>query len=159
MNSLINVQKALLIISSVLVTLGLFATVILRYVFKYDLMGIDELLLIPIFVLYFLGGAHGSFEESHIRADILESYINSDRVKDYIRLFNQLFILVVGTIVVVWSTNYLLWSVSEGGSTQGWKIPLYIPHGTILLGFALMTFYTLIQFLQQIRGVIVSTKG
>ncbi|WP_342471519.1 TRAP transporter small permease [Metasolibacillus sp. FSL H7-0170] len=153
MKFIVNSQKYLLITANVLVALGLFFTVILRYFLKIDLFGIDELLLIPIFLLYFIGGAQGSYEQNHIRADLLESYITSEKTLNALKLFNQFFVLIVGGIIIYWSLNYLIWSYGAGGRTPGWKIPLYIPHGTILIGFILMVFYTLIQFIQQIKVV------
>lgn len=151
MSILLKSQKFILILSSIIVTLGLVLSVIFRYVLKLDLFGIDELLLIPIFIIYFIGGAQGSYEESHIRADLIESYVTSPKILNALKLFNQLFVLIVGIIIVIWSFNYLLWSFSSGGDTPGWGIPLYLPHGTILVGFILMVFYTFIQFLNQIK--------
>ncbi len=157
MNILLKSQKFILILANIIVTLTLFVTVILRYVLKIDLFGVDELLLIPIFLLYFIGGAQGSYENNHIRADLLESYITSEKALDILKLINQIFVIIIGGIIVYWSFTYLLWSVNSGGNTPGWKIPLYLPHGTILIGFALMLFYTIIQFIQQIKVVFGGT--
>lgn len=46
-----------------LATLLVFIQVLLRYVFKAPLMGIEELLLFPSIWLYMVGGANASFKK------------------------------------------------------------------------------------------------
>ncbi|MCM3411843.1 TRAP transporter small permease [Metabacillus litoralis] len=153
MNTLVKVQKGIMIISSILILIGLFLSVCLRYVLKMDLFGIEELLLIPIFLLYFIGAAQGSYEKSHITADIIDSYIKSQKIRAWNRLVTSLVTLIVCLVISFWNTQYLVWSFSNGGTTPGYQIPLYIPHGTVLLGFSLMSLYSFVDFLHQI-GIV-----
>ncbi len=142
-----------MVISSILILIGLFLSVTFRYVLKIDLFGIEELLLIPTFLLYFIGAAQGSYEGSHITADILESYIKSEKIKAWNRLITSAVTLIVCLIITFWNSQYLIWSFNNGGTTSGYQIPLYIPHGTVSIGFILMSFYSLIHFFHQISLV------
>ncbi|RKL64800.1 hypothetical protein CR203_24350 [Salipaludibacillus neizhouensis] len=153
LKTLVKVQKGIMIISSILILIGLFLSVCLRYVFKIDLFGIEELLLIPIFLLYFIGAAQGSYEKSHITADILESYVKSGKIKAWNRLVTSVVVLIVCLIITFWNSQYIFWSFNNGGNTSGYQIPLFIPHGTVLIGFILMSFYSLIDFFRQISMV------
>ncbi len=154
MNILLKLQKGILIISSLLILLGLFITVTLRYVLKMDLFGIEELLLIPIFLLYFIGAAYGSYEKSHITADLLDSYIKNKKFKLWNGLITSLITVLVCLIITYWNTEYFIWSFNQGAKTSGWGIPLFIPHGTVLMGFILMSFYSLIHLYRQTRLII-----
>lgn len=153
MNILVKVQKGIMIISSLVILMGLFLSVCFRYVLEMDLFGIEELLLIPIFLLYFIGAAQGSYEKSHITADIVDSYIKNQKIKAWNRMVTSLVTLIVCLIITFWNTQYLVWSFHNGGNTAGYQIPLYIPHGTVLIGFLLMSLYSLIDFARQIGMV------
>lgn len=142
-----------------LVVIGLFIAVVLRYLFQIDLFGITELLLIPTFLLYFIGGAHGSYEKSHITADLVEAYIKNERIKNWITVFTSLVTLVVCIIITKWTLDYVVWSFDNGGKTSGWKIPYYIPHGTVLIGFILMTFYTIVHLIREFSLAINGTRA
>lgn len=159
MKRLVKIQETVLVISSILVLIGLFLTVLLRYVFKIDLFGIEELLLLPIFLLYFIGAANGSYEDSHISANMIDSYLKSEKIKLIIKAFTTVVTLGVCVIISYWSTEYLIWSFSHGGATSGWQIPLYIPHGTVLLGFLLMTLYSFTHLYTQINLIIHQYKN
>jgi TRAP-type C4-dicarboxylate transport system permease small subunit len=158
LNFLVNLQKYTLIISSLLIVIGLFLAVLLRYVFEIDLFGITELLLIPTFLLYFIGGAHGSYEKSHITADIVGAYVKNESFKNWVTVFTSLVTLIVCIIITKWTFDYVIWSFDNGGKTPGWKIPYYIPHGTVLIGFILMTFYTIINLIREFSVAIKGTS-
>lgn len=154
MKWLIGLQKIVIVISSILITVGLGISVVFRYVLKIDLFSIEELLLIPTFLLYFVGAAHGSYENSHIAADLTGTFVKSKKVQNFINASISLIILITCLIITYWNFQYLSWSFSEGGKTQGWGIPLFIPHGTVFIGFVLITFYTVINLISNIKTVV-----
>src|SRR5690625_1050175 len=138
-------------VSSILIIVALSLAVLLRYVLKIDLFGLEELLIIPIFLLYFLGASYGSYEKSHITADIMETYVKNEKVLKAIRLFTTFVSLVASSVFTYWAFQYFLWSVNKLEKTPGWHIPLFIPHGIVLIGFLLMSIYFLIHVVQLIR--------
>lgn len=159
MNVLIKIQKSLLVVSSIIVLIALFFGVTLRYLFEIDLFAIDEVILIPIVILYFIGGAHGSYEKSHIRADILDSYLKSDQLKALFASIAAILTFLTCVVIVYWNLQYLIWSYNSGGKTPGWKIPLYIPHGLVFLGFVLMTLYSFIHMISEIKILFNKKEG
>lgn len=155
MNLLLKFQKWIMFISSIIIALGLSLAVILRYVLKMDLFGIEELLIIPIFLLYFFGATYGTYEKSHITADILDSYIKNAKVLLWIRTFTTFISLLASSVFSYWAIQYFIWSVNKLEKTPGWHIPLFIPHGVVMIGFVLMSMYFLIHLythIQCIRG-------
>lgn len=137
--------------SSILIVIGLSLTVVLRYILKMDLFGMEDLLIIPVFCLYFFGATYGSYENSHISADILDSYIKNPKVLLIIRMFTNAVSIAASGIFSVWAIQYFLWSFDKMESTSGWHIPLFIPHGIVMIGFILMTMYMLIHLFNQIQ--------
>jgi TRAP-type C4-dicarboxylate transport system permease small subunit len=69
-----------LCILSLLLLCGLVCIqVLLRYVFRAPLMGIEELLLFPTTWLYLLGAVKASQEKSQIIARVLEIFLKKER--------------------------------------------------------------------------------
>ncbi len=60
-------QRALLVLSSLFVVLIMCVTVLLRYVFKSDLFGMEEIVVIAAFWLYFMGSSYGVYDQSHVK--------------------------------------------------------------------------------------------
>lgn len=53
---LLRFQRFVIIVSSLFVVASIGATVVLRYIFKTDLYGLEEIVVIFAFWLYFMGG-------------------------------------------------------------------------------------------------------
>src|SRR5699024_5984200 len=87
---LLHAQRTILIVCSLLLVIGLGATVVMRYILKIDLFGLEELLVIPAFWLYFIGASFGTYEKSHISAELVSVYVKNEKVKTYIEFFTSL---------------------------------------------------------------------
>ncbi|MGI6181127.1 MAG: TRAP transporter small permease [Agathobaculum sp.] len=133
--------KWLMIIGSVVSTACMVYAVIVRYIFTGNFYGSDEVIMLFAFWLYFMGAAYGSFENSHIKADLLNVYIKNMRVKDGIAVFAQFCTVVVNTVILVWATRYFTSEIAKWGLSTSLKIPLVIPKSAIFFGFLLMEFY------------------
>ena len=62
-------MRWLLMISGVLLIVVITISVFMRYVLKSALFGSEEILALLAIWLYWIGGAYGSYEDSHIYAD------------------------------------------------------------------------------------------
>lgn len=66
-HGMLKVQRAVLIVTSVFITLLVFGAVLMRYVFHYPGMEVEEIATLAAFWLYFTGAIYGAYERSHIR--------------------------------------------------------------------------------------------
>ena len=73
----------------------IFASVLLRYVFKSDLYGLEEIVTLATMWLYFMGGVDGSYEDSHIDADVLSLAIKSEKTKRILKIIIKAICLIV----------------------------------------------------------------
>src|SRR5699024_2166252 len=103
-------QRVILVICSLLLALGLGLTVIMRYILKIDLFGLEELIVIPAFWLYFIGASFGTYKKSHISAELVSVYIKSKKVKIYIEFLTSLVTTILCVIVSYWTIHLLFWS-------------------------------------------------
>jgi TRAP-type C4-dicarboxylate transport system permease small subunit len=142
---MLAMKRAFVCTASLIMAFTFLFVVILRYGFRADLFAYEEWLLIICFWLYFIASALGTFEDSHVNADLLDHFIVNARLK-WIR------ILVVATIELVVSLAVIYWAVlmiqDEIASHPYWqatialKIPFLVPRLAVLVGFVFMAFYT-----------------
>lgn len=146
-----QIIKWLMIIGSIASTGCMVYGVIVRYVFKGNFYGSDEIIMLFAFWMYFMGAAYGSFENSHITADLLNVYIKNMRIKDGISLLAQACTVVVNTIILAWATRFFIGEITKWGLSTSLKIPLVIPKSAIFFGFLLMEFYHVYYLQRDVR--------
>lgn len=134
-----------MIISSSLILIGLGVTVVLRYIFQTGLHGLEELIIIPAFWMYFIGAAYGTYKKEHITADIVSVYLKGEKKHLWLKLIISLINCSLISIFAFWSIEYIIWSINSGAHSNVWKYPMYIPQSSILVGFGLMTLYTFVE--------------
>lgn len=138
-----NVYQSAIFLSGMIILLAMIATVLLRYVFKMNLFGMDEIILCFVFWFYFFGGVNGSMEDSHIRADVAATFIKSEKVLWGLRLVTRSIEIVVQVFLIVLSVQLFITNCQRMPSTQGLKIPYIVPQFAIVVGFILMTLYNI----------------
>ena len=77
---MVAAKGAFVSVASLIMAATFLCVVILRYGFQADLFAYNEWLLIICFWLFFMGGALGTYEGSHINADLLSYVTDSPRV-------------------------------------------------------------------------------
>ena len=114
---------------------------VMRYVFQKDVYGIEELLTMASFWMYFAGGAYAAKTRQHISADILAAYIKNS-VSIYVLTLIQRTLTFLICLVYAWlGIRLFVWSFLEGGKTSLWQIPLYFGHAAVTFGLACMLIY------------------
>lgn len=144
-NNMITVKTWFLVAGCLIMAVTFFLVVIFRYGFNSDLFAYEEWLLIICFWMYFLGSAVGTYDGSHVTADLL-SYVITDPKKAHVRA------LIIGAIEVTVSCVLVYWAVlmliDEIASYPRWRttialrIPFLVPSFAIFAGFSLMAFYS-----------------
>jgi len=149
-----------MIICSAAIVLILVETVISRYLFDEVIKGYDELLPIFAMWLYFLGAGYGTYEKSHIRADIVDIFVPEGIVKQALNVLADIIMLIVNVVFLLWAVEYVQWSIVNMPKSISLKIPLFIGQSSILVGFALMLFFNIRNFIHTIcRFVAICRNG
>jgi len=142
---MLAIKGVFVCIASLIMATTFFCVVIVRYIFETDLFAYNEWLLMICFWLYFMGGALGTYDGSHINADLLDYLTKDIRLRRYRKLIVTGIELIVSIAIVYWAVlmiydevnYYPNWQV-----TPALKIPFLLPRIGILLGFILMAFYS-----------------
>lgn len=156
---IITIQRIIGIGTCILVPLIVVYQVILRYVLKAPLMGIEELLIFPIIWMYMIGGSVASEQRNHIECGILTLYIKKARSMQIFKCFKSVFSLGVAIWLCYWSYWYFSYSLRIWKLSDLLRWPMFFAESAIFVGFVLMTFFTLLELIDHILDLLHGTKG
>lgn len=151
-------QKAVLILSSLFVALIMCAQVLMRYVFKSDLYGMEESIIIVAFWLYFLGSSYGVFEKSHVRADIIPQLL-PETPRRLLSLAVQATMTALCLLFSWWGFDFVGYSLREMPRTLIWGVPLAVSQASVLTGYLIMSFYSVIYLAEEFLDVRAHFRG
>ncbi len=136
-----KINGILLSICGVLAVVTIFANVIARYIFKTDIYGMEEIILVIAFWLYFIGGSNASMENSHIKADLVDVFVKN-KVKMYtINGMAKLVEFITMAVLSAWSIDLVVLNAIRMPKTPGLKIPFIVSQIPIAIGFVIMTIF------------------
>ena len=136
-----GIVEWLMIICSVCCSGVLIISTFMRYCMDKNWYGSDEIILIFAFWLYFMGAIYCSYEDSHIKADIISSLVKNIRVKDAVALVAGIVLVVINVVLIICVIPYLQDGFLRMPRTTSLKIPLVIPRIAIMLSMIIMEFY------------------
>lgn len=143
-----------LIVTSIAVTLITFGSVILREL-NMNFLGYEEILVIFAFWLYMIGTAYGSYEKSHITADIIVVMMPDGLVKDIISLLRNILTVALGIVFLLWALQLVQWTLLMDNRTPVWRIPMTVSQSSMLFGLFIASFYHLVYLYNDIKGFII----
>lgn len=135
------------------VALGQFVQVLTRYVFQIPVMGLEETMAFPTIWLYILGSVNASRENTHIRANVLEIFIKTDRGHTILAIIGEMISLIVGLWLLSWAWDYTQYAWRVWRETPTLYIPTFYSDVAIVIGLALMMVYTALHLVRHIRNL------
>lgn len=134
---------ALIIIGGGLVALTVVLQVILRYVFKVPLFGLEEFSRLIAVWVYFLGAIFGTKWDAHVQGDVAGRVFSTDRSRSIIKAIAWLVSLIVCFLFLYHSATYCVWLYGTGERTTGLWWPRIYSVGSMLFGAFFMTLYSI----------------
>jgi TRAP-type transport system small permease protein len=124
------------------------AQVLLRYVFRAPLFGIEEIMLFPIIWLYMIGGANASRKRCHIDCGILTLYIKEGtKGRAVFNVVRSTISIVVSLWLTYWAYWYFMYSLSTWKFSPLLKYPMFFAESAVFIGLVLMTIYTIVEWI------------
>ena len=128
-------------------TTGLvFYIVVMRYVFKANFYGADEIITLITMWLYFLGAIYGSYEESHIQGDLLNLMFTKRVHYKMHRIYVYIVCVFLMGIWSYWGWDYFTTVIASTRRSTGLKIPFWamqIPQAVGMWGMLIYSVYHL----------------
>jgi len=133
---------ALIVIGGVMVTLTVVLQVVLRYVFKVPLFGLEEFSRLIAVWVYFLGAIFGTKFDAHVQGDVAGRVFTSPRARAVVKTVAWCLSLTVCALFLYHSATYSLWLYETGERTTGLWWPRIYSVGSMLFGAVFMTVYS-----------------
>ena len=128
-----------------------FGGVIGRYGFGRGLPWADEVQVYVIIAMTFLGAAVASWRNTHLRMDAVSARF-SLRARAWTATGEAVFVLALSGLTAWQSTTYVLHLRGLDQRSDAAGIPLWLPHGCVAAGFALVTLVALVRVVGLMRG-------
>ncbi len=143
---IIELALALAFILAVLLN---FSNVLGRYLFGLSLLGSDEVQIFIMVGMTFLGAAVVTRRNMHLRMDVLVRFLPKP-LQLALRVIEQLLLITLAGFVLTQSYDYAQRMKMIGRTSDMAGVPMWIPHGTVALGFGLV----LIVALWRLLGIV-----
>ncbi|MDK2986559.1 MAG: TRAP-type transport system small permease protein [Clostridia bacterium] len=157
-NGLLRIQRGIMIFSSIFVIIVISLAVVLRYIFKTDLYGLEEIVTLVAFWLYFIGSSYGSYEKSQISADILTMYLRNKKHKQIVTIIASLITTAMSILGTYWAFQFFVWGIVMRAASPVYRIPMVIPQSSIFISFCLMSLYNLVYLFEDIKSFFIKEK-
>jgi TRAP-type C4-dicarboxylate transport system permease small subunit len=136
------------------VALGQFVQVITRYVLQIPVMGLEETMAYPTLWLYMLGAVNASRENTHIRANVLEIFLKTDRQHTVLAIVGELISIAVGLWLLSWAWDYTRYAWRVWRESPTLYIPTFYADVSLVIGLMLMIVYTLWHLWGHVRSLL-----
>ncbi len=146
-----GVQSVFLVFLMTGVALLVFAQVVLRYVFRAPLMGIEELLFFPTCWLYLFGAVKASEEGVQVVARVIEIFLKRERSVWLLRFIGSCLSIVILAWLTKWGWDYWKYAFRVQKESSTLFIPMVWAEGTVLISFVLMSFYTVLEIFRHYK--------
>lgn len=134
--------KYLLTALILIVALGQFVQVITRYVLQVPVMGLEETMMYPTLWLYIFGAVNASRENTHIRANVLEIFLKTERQHTILAIVGEVISLIVGLWLLVWAWDFTRYAWRVWKESPTLYIPTFYSDVALVVGLLLMMTYT-----------------
>jgi C4-dicarboxylate transporter DctQ subunit len=114
-----------------------FANVVSRYVFRQPILGADELQILLMVWVTFLGVIVVTWHRMHLRMDLLAARLPAP-ARGWLRLAEALVTAVVAALVLGESWRYALRMLEIGRRSDALGIPVWISHSAVGIAFGLI---------------------
>lgn len=146
--------EKILMVAIILITIVVVTSMALqvcgRYFLPLPIHGLDEFTGHTAVWFYMLGAAYAALKSDHIKADMLEIFRIPAKAQHYISLLASLVSIVISGFMVVWSYNYVQWSISRHEVTPSLHIPTVYFQVAILVGAVLLFLFFLKELVSRI---------
>lgn len=131
-----------------------FYQVIMRYVFEIPVMGLEETLVYPTLWLYFLGSVNASREDTQIKANVLDVFLNTDRAKLIVRVIADVMSVVVSVWLTYWAWDYFRYALRVWKESPTLYIPTFWAECSVFAGLVLMTIFAFVYLVKNFRKLL-----
>lgn len=149
------------VFSSILLAIVIAAAAFTRYVIHGDLYGFEEWVKLFAFWLYFMGGAYGAYNDTHVSADVIDAYMKEGTFKRSVVFLRNLITSGISMLFTWYGYEFFMFGFMGPLGTRIalpmttiWQIPLWTSYLAVFLGMIFMTYYFTRRMLKSLMALI-----
>lgn len=154
----LKAQRVVMLMTICICTSAIMAEVVMRYIFKISIVGIEELAAYIAFWLYFIGASYGTYERSHIKAELTHMFLKNPKYYATSRAITSFISVALSGYATMLAYHYSEWGIrrmeQSSATFFGSTYPVLYFQFSLLIGFSLMCFYFFVEFLQWITPIL-----
>jgi TRAP-type C4-dicarboxylate transport system permease small subunit len=116
-------------------------------------MGLEESLLYPTMWLYMLGAVNASRENTHIRANVLEIFLSTEKQHQVLAVIGEVISLCVGLWLTTWAWDFTKYSIRVWRESPTLYLPTFYVDVALVAGLVLMMIFTAWHLLKHLRAL------
>jgi len=140
---LVKVQRFFLFYLFWLLMLAMLLELLIRFFLKQSIFGLSDFIGFASVWLYAIGAALASYDRTHIKAEFVNVFAKSSRVRNLFRFVSAVISAGMSVIFTKWSWDLCVYSVAVGEVTQAYPVPKVIFQSSFFVGGILMVIYFL----------------
>jgi len=144
----IQLQRILLAIGGVTLTLLIFTQVVSRYLFNTALFGIEETASYIAVWLYFIGCSVGAEQREHISASLADLFVRSTLGRSLLSLLTCSLNTVLCGWMTVWAWQQTSWSLRMHMMSTELHFPIGYVQLAMPVGLGMMTLYFVVELIE-----------
>ena len=146
--------STILVAGAIIMTFTIVLQVMLRYVFKLPLFGLEEFSRLVAVWLYFFGAVLGTRDDSHVQGDVAARLFSTERSLSVLKTITWVLSLAACVLLLYHSAKYTLWLHGTGERTTGLWWPRVYSVGSMFVGAVLMTIYAAANVIKYLESAI-----
>lgn len=134
----------LIVLGGSIITITVVAQVIMRYVLKLPLFGLEEFSRLIAVWVYFLGAIFGTKYDTHVQGDVAARLFSTPRAQAVIKVTTWILCTILCFMFLYHSTKYSIWLYGTGERTTGLWWPRIYTVGSMVFGAFFMSIYSVV---------------
>ncbi|MBN1829250.1 MAG: TRAP transporter small permease subunit [Deltaproteobacteria bacterium] len=148
----------LLVVGGSIIMITVVVQVILRYILKLPLFGLEEFSRLIAVWVYFIGAIFGTKYDSHVQGDVAARLFSTPNAQAAIKVITWVLSALLCFIFLYHSTKYSIWLYGTGERTTGLWWPRIYTVGSMVFGAFFMTLYSLANIVKYGEAALVSFR-
>jgi TRAP-type transport system small permease protein len=133
-----TIMRYILVVSSISLSILIFAQVWLRYVFQLPLLWVEEVAVTPAFWMYMTGAAYAAYDRSHIRVGVVDVAIRNARRRLTVQFIASAITLGLAVLFLIWGFNFFMEDLRFGPQTATLRYPLIYARSSFFLSAGIL---------------------
>lgn len=152
-HTVVRGEEVVIAISGMLVVIGVFLQVLLRYVFHSPFLGIEEITLIVVSWFYLIGASYSVHEGIFIKAEVLPIFVKNQLLLKRLKVATTFLSIVAVAVLGYLAFVYFLWAAGARVTTMMLMWPINYSTAALVVGSGLMVLHLIIQMWREVKDI------